>query len=302
MLLPTSRPSLPLLGAALWLAAAPALADAENLVEPRNRLVGSTWTVGRYNPLGFDQQVTMTFKQRIGDSDDILFKTRSWQVGVMGGWNPANWSARAEAMVEPIAFFQLRAAYDVRGFFGGLGAIYSGPGPDLDITRPAVAAAEAQEYAGIVQGITLEPALQAAFGPIVIRNTFGIEYASWSVRAGDAVVYDPGPDIARPARGWTLTETGTVGYLNGHLFAGAQYIWINPVGLPRQQHKVAALAAWTFYDRGAEHGWFNKPTVLAVAIFSLVHGGLAPFPPTMVVGLSTESDFLGGMAAPALKP
>ncbi len=301
MPLPALRPALPLLGAALLLWAAPT--PAEDLVEPQNRLIASTWTVGRYNPIGLDQQVTMTFKQRIGDSNDILFKTRSWQVSAMGGWNPANWTARVEAMVEPIAVFQLRAAYDVRGFFGNYGNLLSSNNPNQDISDVEVARATNanEDYPGIVQGLTVEPALQAAVGPIVIRNTFGIEYASWSVRAGDTVVYDQGPDILRPASGWTLTETGTVGYLNGSLFAGAQYIWINPVGL-RQEHKLAAIVAWTFYDRGALHGWFNKPTLVGVAFFNLVHAGRPACPPTMVLGLSTESDFLGGTAVPTLKP
>src|SRR5262249_47245937 len=141
MPLPALRPALPLLGAALLLLAAPA--PAEDLVEPQSRLIASTWTVGRYYPIGLDQQVTVAFKQRIGDSNDILFKPRSWQVSVMGGWNPANWTARVEAMVEPIAVFQLRAAYDARGFFGNYGNLLSSNNPNQDITDAEVARATA---------------------------------------------------------------------------------------------------------------------------------------------------------------
>jgi hypothetical protein len=168
-------------------------------------------------------------------------------------------------------------------------------------TCTKAASAAGQDLPGTVNGLTIEPALQAAIGPIVIRNTFGIEYNVWSVRAGDTFVYDPGPDILRAASGWTLTETGTVGYLGDHLFAGAQYTWIDPVGVAgNQEHKVSALAAWTFYDRGAAHGWFNKPTVLVIAVFNLVHRGrgllstpsAGPFP-TLAAGFSTESDLLG---------
>src|SRR6185295_2927373 len=97
MNLPSLRPALRALGAALLLAALPAL--AEGPTEPHDRLIAGTWTVGRVSPIGFDQQVSLTFKERIGDSEDLLFKTRSWQVGVMGAYNPANWSARVEAMV-----------------------------------------------------------------------------------------------------------------------------------------------------------------------------------------------------------
>jgi hypothetical protein len=290
MLLPSLRHSLP----ALLLLAAPAF--AEGPTEPRDRVIAGTWTVGRYYPIGFDQQVSLAFRQRIGDSEDILYKTRFWQVGAMGAWNPANWSARVEATVEPIAVFQLRVAYDTRSFFGGYGVLLSSADPNQAITDAAVAAATAADldYPGAVHGITVEPALQAAFGPFVFRNTFGIEYNVWGVRAGDLYVYDPGPDILRSAQGWTLTETATFGYLGGNLFAGAQYIWINPVGVDgNQEHKVAALAAWTFFDRGAEHGLFNKPTIVALAIFNIIHRGRAgPFP-TLVAGFSSESDLLG---------
>src|SRR5215212_9019113 len=102
------RSFLPLLGAAMLLAVAPALAAAPP--EPRNRLVLSHWTLARYYPIGLDQQAIVAFRQRIGDSDDILYRTRFWQLSVMGAWNPANWSARVEAVVEPIAVFQLRVA------------------------------------------------------------------------------------------------------------------------------------------------------------------------------------------------
>ncbi|HYV44332.1 MAG TPA: hypothetical protein VFA20_05690 [Myxococcaceae bacterium] len=291
MNLPSLRPALRALGAALLLAALPAL--AEGPTEPHDRLIAGTWTVGRVSPIGFDQQVSLTFKERIGDSEDLLFKTRSWQVGVMGAYNPANWSARVEAMVEPVAFFQLRAAYDVRGFFGIFGALLSTNDGNWNICTACVDAANmTSDFPGFVQGVTVEPALQAALGPFVFRNTFGFEFTVWNLHNGDRFVYDPGPDLLRAAQGWTLTETATLGYLGSHLFAGVQYIWVNPVDLPSQrQHRVAALAAWTFYDRGVQHGLFNKPTLVAVAFWNIVKDHDRDF--TIVAGFASESDLLG---------
>jgi len=291
MPLPSLRPALRVLGAALLLAALPALADGPT--EPHDRLIAGTWTVGRVSPIGFDQQVSLAFKERIGDSEDLLFKTRSWQVGVMGAYNPANWSARVEAMVEPVAVFQLRVAYDVRGFFGIFGALLSGNDGNRDIsTRQIDIDNQTMDHPGFVQGITVEPALQAALGPFVFRNTFGFELAAWKLHDGDAFVYDPGPDLVRAAQGWMLTETATLGYLSPHLSAAVQYIWVNPVDVPgNRQHRVAALAAWTFYDRGVQHGLFNKPTLVAVAFYNIVKAHDRDF--TLVAGFSTESDLLG---------
>ncbi len=298
------RPCLPLWSAAALLAAAPALA-ADAPPEPRNRLVASTFTVGRYYPIGLDQQLTLTFRQRIGDSEDILYKTRFWSVGAMGAWNPANWSARVEAMVEPIAVFQLRAAYDARGYFGNFGALLSSADPLQCITDDCVTASTNadEDYPGVVQGLTVEPALQVAIGPLAVRNTFAVEYSSWSVRAGDTVVYDPGPDLLRPATGWTLTESLTAGYLGERFFAGALYQWINPLGVPGNQvHRAGLIGTFTFFDRGSAHGWFNKPTLLALALFNLAHRGRAGFIPTVVVAFTTESDLLPAVPAAGSAP
>ena len=302
------RSCLPLLGAAVLLAAAPAFSAEPSgppgPPEPRNRLVAGTFTVVRYNPIGLDQQLSLTFRQRIGDSDDILYKTRFWSVGAMGAWNPANWSARVEAMFEPIAVFQLRAAYDTRGYAGSFGALLSSADPMQCITDACIGASTAadQDYAGMVQGLTLEPALQIAIGPLAVRNTFAVEYSAWSVvPATDTVVYDPGPDFLRPASGWTLTENATVGYLGDRFFAGALYQWINPLGLPGNAvQRVGLLGTFTFFDRGSAHGWFNKPTIIALALFNLAHRGRAGPVPTAIVAFTTESDLLP--ATPAAVP
>jgi len=297
-----TRPSVPRLAALLLLAAASARADG-GFQEPRHRLIATTFTVGRVYPIGLDQQVTLTLKQRIGDSEDLLFKTRFWSIGAMGGWNPANWTARVEALVEPIAVFQLRLSYDARGYFGNYGALLTSSDPLQCITDACIEAATNadQDYPGVVQGLTVEPILQAAIGPVAVRNTFDFEYNWWGARAGDLYVYDPGPDFLRAVQGWTLTDNATLGYLDPHLFAGALYQWINPVGVPggNAVHRVGAIATYTFFDRGAEHGWFNKPTVVALALWSLQHRGRAGPIPTVVVAFTTETDFLPSVKAPS---
>src|SRR5262245_12106737 len=190
------RPFLRLLSTAVLLSAAPAL--AADPPEPRERYTLGTFLVGRYNPIGFDLQGTLGYRQRIGDSDDLLFKTRFWSLSMMGGWNPANWSARVEAMVEPIAVFQLRAAYDTRGYFGIFGAQLSGSNSRFDITNEALDKSIGS-YPAVVHAFTLEPTLQAAIGPVAIRDSFAVEYANWDIPFGHSYVYDPGADLIRPS-------------------------------------------------------------------------------------------------------
>lgn len=294
---PAARPAL------LLLLAATASAAGES--SPDTRLIASTFTVVRYYPIGLDQQLTLKLRQKIGDSEDILFRSRYWSLEAMGAWNPANWSARVAAEVEPIAVFQLRAAYNTRGYFGGFGAILSSPSPTQDITDPAIATATAndEDYAGMVNSFSVEPTLQIAFGPIGIRNVFSWSWGAWTARTGDLFVYDPGPDLLVPANGATLSNNATVVFLGDRFFAGALYQWINPLGVPAAVHRVGLIGSYTFYDRGAANpGWFNKPTVLALALFHLQHPGRAGFFPTLIVAFSTESDLLGPSLAQAATP
>ena len=297
------RPPLPLLSLAALLAAAPALADdAPRLLEPRNRLVASTFTVLRYHPIGLDQQVTLAFRQRIGDSEDILFKSRFWSVGAMGAWNPANWSARVEAMVEPIAVFQLRAAYDTRGYFGVFGAQSSAPTVQTLDTSVAAIDASVGSYPATVHVFSAEPTLQIAFGPLAIRNTFAVEYADWNIRSGDTYVYDPGADLIRGSPGWMISNTLTVAYLGERFLAGALYQWHNPLGTAEnlQVHQAGLIGTYTFFDRGAAHGWFNKPTIVALLFYNVSNRARLGFTP--VVAFTTESDLLPAPAAVAPTP
>jgi hypothetical protein len=290
----------------LALAEAARAADEPAPSPAATRLIASTFTVARYYPAGADQQIALKLKQRIGDSEDLLFRTRFWSVEAMGAWNPANWSARVSAEVEPIAVFQLRAAYDVRGFFGVLGAVLSSTSPDQDITDAAITASTArdEDYPGVVQSLSVEPTLQVAFGPIGIRNTFTWSYGTWNARAGDLFVYDPGPDLLVPASGVTLTNSATVVYLGERFMAGALYQWLNPLGVPgNQAHRVGVIGSFTFFDRGpVDPGWFNKPTVLAIALFHPQHRGRAGWFPTLIAAFSTETDLLGPSLPRAAAP
>jgi hypothetical protein len=282
---------------AMIASATPALAaDGDRPMEPRDRLMVTTFTVGRYNPIGLEQEAMAIFKRRIGDSDELLFRTRFWSIGAGGAFNPANWTAKVEAEVEPIAVFQLKAAYEAFGYFGNFGSIVSSADPNMDITDAGLAAAadRGENRPTIGQTLSLHPTLQAAVGPIAVRNTFSVTYGNWSVPNGHTVYYDPGPDLLLPADGVTLSNSAAAVYQGGPLVAGALYQWFNPLDVPNNMvHRVGALATWAFVDRGPGPGYFNKMSVVFLSLFNVQHRGRAGLFPTLILGISTESDLLG---------
>jgi hypothetical protein len=273
------------------------------LASDGERLMVTTLTVARYYPIGLDKQGMAIFKQRIGDSDELLFRTRFWSIGAGGAFNPANWTAKLEAEVEPIAVFQLKAAYEARGYFGNFGNIVSSAHPNMDITDAGLAAAadRGESRPTIGQTVSLQPTLQAAVGPIAVRSTFSASYGSWSVPTGNTVYYDPGPDLLLPANGITLSNSAAVVYRGGPFVAGSLYQWFNPLDVPNNMvHRVGALATWAFVDRGPGQGYFNKMSFFFLSLFNLQHRGRAGLFPTLILGLTTESDLLGS-TGPSLK-
>jgi hypothetical protein len=271
-----------------------AVAGAEPAVAPRQRLTLSSVLIGRYYPIGADLQGRLAFTQRMGDSEELLWRTRFWRVEGSATYNPASWSVGLAADFEPIAVFQLRAALEHRGYFGSFGTLVSSARPEMEYSDAALeaAAGRGEHYATGGQTVWLQPTLQAQVGPLGIRSTFSASFGRMVVRPGHTLFYEPSQDLLLPASGFTLGNTATVAYLGGSWVAGAIHSWISPLGLgPQNQvHRLGILATYTFQDR--PEVFVSKPTLLALALFNLQHRGRQGPIPTVVLGFSIESDLL----------
>lgn len=260
---------------------------------PRNNLLLTTFFVGRYYPIGLDAQVSLVYQRHLGDSQELLWKTRFVGVSATATYNPAEWSLQAAAQWEPIAVFQLKVAGEYRGFPGGFGEIlsFNTPNPSYDDASVDAASRAGLNYATHRTTLRVEPKLRAAFGPIGLENTFSAIYGNTAVRAGDTSYYDPGMDVLRPANGMTLVNQLAAVYLGERWAAGALHEWTIPMGLDGHQvQRIGLLGSYTFYEN--KQAWVNKPSVFLLALFNVVHPGRAGPMPTLVVGLTTETDLL----------
>jgi hypothetical protein len=255
----------------------------------------TTLVAGRYNPIGADAQGSLVFERPIGASDDVMLKTRFWSIGATGTYNPAEWSGSIAAEIEPLAVFQLRGLFEYRGYSGAFGEIlsYGDVLAPIDDTSLRAAAELGLNYPTWRTTLRLEPKLRLAVGPIGIQNVFGINYGYVAVRdPAHNVYYDPAQDLLMPADGITFSNQLSVAYLGGPLTVGGLYDFIAPRGLgaANHVHRLGPFAAYTFFDN--PKAWINKPTLFAMANFNLVHRGRAGLVPTVIAGISTETDFL----------
>jgi len=274
------------------LALVPSLALAQSGAPREPRLLLTTFTVARLNPIGADLRAMVVYVSPIGDSEERMWKTRFWSVAATATVNPAEGSVQGSFEYEPLAMFQLKAVAELRGYFGGFNEQLSFPTLQPAYTDTAIreAAAAGMNYSTTRYNLSLQPRLRAAIGPIGLQNTFSVIYGVNSVRAGDVVFYEPSMDMLRPANGFTLVNNFNAVYLAGPLTAGLVHEWAVPWGLsPRDQiHRLGGVFAWRFFDDS--RAWFNKPTVFSQVMFNLKHRGRAGPVPTFVVGLATETD------------
>lgn len=273
------------------LIASTAVAQPVAAPPPDARVVLNTFTVIRANPIGLDLQGTLGYRKRIGDSEELLWKSRHYSLNAMATINPANATLQAFAVVEPIAVFQLKVGAEYRQFFGILGNLLSSADPDMAVNAPDLKLLEAGQYASYGYNFYAEPVLQAKVGPVAIRNAFNVGYRGVGLRAGDTTYYDPALDLRLPGSGVLIQNTAMALYIAERWVAGLRYDLHNPLNYANNDvHRAGFLAAYTFWDNGPS--MWNKGTVLAMAHWPLKHpaGASRGAVPTFVVGFSTESD------------
>lgn len=257
------------------------------------RVLLNTFSVFRANPIGLEQQATLTWRKRLSSSEELLWSSQHLALGAMAGVNPANVTAHAFAVLEPIAVFNLKVGADYRRYLGMFGNIISSTDPELSLLSADLKAAERGQYGGGAYSVYAEPVLQAKVGPVAIRNALNVSYRSASLTPGHVAYYEPGLDLRLPREGVLVQNTALVLYLGGKFVAGLRYDLQTPLALPGNDvHRAGVLMAWTFWDNGPS--MWNKGTLVTMVHWALKHPaarerGLLP---TAVIGFSTESDLL----------
>ncbi|MGZ3457281.1 MAG: hypothetical protein ACXU86_02130 [Archangium sp.] len=277
---------------------------------PARRLNIDHFVGGGVNPTVAEYSVRVTSRQRLGHSEELLWRDTFLSLGGQVRLNPAYATVGPLLQWQPIAVFNLQALVDAYGFFGTAGMLQSFRSPlddYSDAVRNARSAAQ-DTYATTGWHAMLKPTLQAQVGPIALQNAVTVDYFSMRLRNGDTLWYDAGPDTLLPGRGWMLTEEANLVYLADKLALGATFRYLLPFygagdfqpgddarAVDNNNMRLGALAAYTFRDGG--YSSFNHPTAFVTAAWYLHHryrSGLETSQalPFVAVGFAFQQDFV----------
>jgi hypothetical protein len=268
---------------------------------PTRRLNIDHFVGGGYNPAVAEYRARINYKQRLGQSEELLWRDTFLSLGGQVRLNPAYTAVGPLVEWQPIAVFNLKALVDAYGFFGTAGMLQSFRSPldEYSDTMQRMRTVAGESYATAGWHAMLQPTLQAQVGPVAVQNVFTVDYFNMRLRGGDTAWYDAGPDTLLPGRGFSLTEEVNLVYLAGPLTVGSTFRYVLP--LYSEEHaadnsntRLGLLAAYTFFEGG--YSSFNHPTVFVTANWHLHHryragAETAQAIPFVAVGFSAQQDF-----------
>lgn len=299
----------------LWLSLpVHALAQAPEPVPevPSRRLVLNSMLVARVNPLGLESQTRVGYQARLYRKEGMLFRDNFLFLGAYPKINPASIKVGPVVELQPLSMLNLRLSAEYVGVFGTQGFLQSRPSPNAEYSETVLDAGAAanEQYGTSGARLAFEPLVQLKVGPIAVRNRFGLEYWSMSLREGDRVWYDATLDTLVPDKGFTLTNDLDVLFMGAPpLVVGARYSLVQPLYTPRHladgeaetqengHHRLGLLAAYVFYDEG--YTAFNKPAVILNVAWYLRHRyrtgvEVSRAVPYALLGFAFQSDLLDG--------
>ena len=309
-----------LMGCALLAVCAPAFAS-ELPVIPAQRLVANDLTIMRINPVGLENRLRFGWQQKLYEGTSKATNNNFWFAGTYLRFNPALPRAAARIELQPAAVFNLTLSAEYLHYYGNFTFMQSRRSAldalsDTDLEDNVKGAMGNYSAGGL--HVTIEPLLQFAVGPVVVRNKLFLAWFDMALQRDDQVWYEPTLDVAVPGTGWLLANTLDVLYrrpiAEATLTVGVRYSLVQPLyeqehlrdgedpdeaGEANNHHRLGLLAAYTFYDRGFTS--FNKPSVVLIVSRYLDHryrvgkgpGSVSANVPYAVLAFAFQSDLLG---------
>ncbi|WNG45146.1 hypothetical protein F0U60_14290 [Archangium minus] len=272
------------------------------------RLVLSHSVSAGVNPLGAEYLTRAGYRLRLGQGEKALEWKRFLSLG--GQVRLSTNYAAGGPLVEwqPLAAFNLRAVVEGVGVFGTFGQLQSYRSPLDEYSDALRKANAASAYATTGWHALLQPTLQARVGRVAVQSVTSLDYRELSLRDGDSVWYEAGPDSLVPARGWTLTENITLSYLAGPLRLGTALRYFLPLYAPEhlragEQASVGLnsnlrLGLLATYDLPEDGGsLIHKPRVSLRAQWYLIHryrtgAEVSQAMPSVGLSFSFQQDFV----------
>ncbi len=288
---------------------------------PTTRVMANNLTIFRLNPIGLENRTRFGWQRKLYEgharatNDNFIFAGTYLRV------HPAGGRVAALLEVQPVALFNLRLTAEALGYLGNFTFIQSRASAFDDLSDKAMAANKEGPQGNYRSGglhFTIEPTLQAAVGPIVVRTKAFFGRFDMSLQRGDAVWYEPTLDVPVSGNGWVFANDLDVLYRKSMgeamLTLGLRYSVVRPLYgkadvlegqdvdaaiKANDHHRVGVLAAYTLYDRPGTS--FNKPSIVGIVSRYVDHRfrtGSGPNHvnanvPYFVLGFAFESDLLG---------
>ncbi len=276
-----------LLGAALT---SPALATGAGEPIPGSRTTLSADVVARAAPDGVMLFTGAARRWSAEDEDSPFLRGRYLEVGASVGVNPAYGQGAVHVEWVPLAPLQLRAQYDLYGFFGRAGALVHFPSRGAPFGDSEVKARAGSETSGMGQRLLLSPVLRARAGPVVLRSQTDLAWfalprtASWTYEwEYDTLLADR--DLVVSNRSTVLFELWR-GTGQATLLAGPGYELTHAAKADITRQRAEGVLFWSPADA---LGPLARPRLFAVAGVNLVDRNRRD-EPFAVIGAGADLD------------
>lgn len=269
---------------------------------PKHRLYYSNAVFARVNPLGLIDVLTMGWRYRLLERDDLLFNDTYLMLGLSSRASPAFGRVGAYAEINPIAVWKAWAAVEGVGYFGTFDQITGFDTPDAVYDDRTLRDLD-QGRAMLGWVATIGTVLQAKVGPIALRSTFQATRYDLQLEDGDLFFYDQYWDRLAPNRAFMFANDLDLLGIVGKTRVGARWTWTDAIAgdndspAGQAQHRVGPLFAYQFHDRGPG-ARFDKPTLFVLAQWWAQHpyrtGAEQPVGlPLLAAGFAFQGDLIG---------
>ncbi len=247
----------------------------------------------RINPLGLENRLWIGYQYRLYNKNKAILNGSNIGVFFRPIVNPAITLIGATFQFQPAAVFRFRATYSYVAYFGTFQFFqsYQSPYDDFSDSRLAEQADAGQNYVTTGQQVELEALIQARYKGLVLRSgTVGV-YNSLNMRGDDDLYYSPRLDALVPNDGWALFNDTDLLWLqdlegprHASIMAGARATTVMPfypdsvyepgdvIDNPNgPQFRLGPEFGYIFYDRPDRHPRFNRPTLLLIPQWNILH-------------------------------
>lgn len=259
----------------------------------KHSITYSSLLAPRVNPLGLEERLWIGYQYRLYKKTGDVFKGSNIGIFLRPILSPAIGLIGPTFQIQPLAVLRLRATWSFVGWFGTFDFMQSfqSPWDDFSDTRLDEQTIMGENYATLGHQTELELLFQVRFKQIVLRNTLTADYNSMKLRGDDDVYYDIRIDALVPNNGWVIfNDTDLMwaqdfkGPRKSTLLAGARATVVkafypesvyepgDPSGDPNGPiFKLGPNIGYIFYDRPKERPRFNRPTLLLIPQWNIIH-------------------------------